>query len=151
MRSADRVTAVLLLAFSVAFAAGALKHYSWWGDEGPGPAFLPFWLGLLMAVLAALLLARSLRERERGEEWLPRGRGLRDLLAVLGATVAYVALLRFTGMVLGTALFLFVLVRFLGGHRWRVCVAVAGAAAGFNYLVFAHWLRVPLPEGPFGF
>ena len=48
MRSADRVTAVLLFALSVAFVAGALKYYSWWGSGG-GSAFPPFWLGLVMA------------------------------------------------------------------------------------------------------
>jgi hypothetical protein len=25
-------------------------------------------------------------------------------------------------------------------------VAIAAAAAGLNYLVFVHWLRVPFPE-----
>ena len=39
------------------------------------------------------------------------------------------------------------LLRYLGRHRWWVCAAVALGAAGFNWLVFAHWLHVPLPEG----
>jgi high-affinity Fe2+/Pb2+ permease len=147
VRNADRVTAVLLLAFSAAFAAGALKLYTWWGDDGPGPAFLPFWLGLVMAALALGLLAKSLRRKDRGEPWLPRGEGLRHTLVVLAASVAFVALLKVTGMILGTALFLAGLLRYLGRHRWWVCAAVAGGAAGFNWLVFAHWLRVPLPEG----
>lgn len=147
MRNADRVTAVLLLAFSVAFAAGALRAYSWWGDDGPGPAFLPFWLGLVMAVLGLALLAKNLRRKDRGEPWLPRGEGLRHTLVVLAASVAFAALLKVTGMILGTALFLAGLLRYLGRHRWWVCAAVAAGAAGFNWLVFAHWLRVPLPEG----
>lgn len=147
MRNADRVTAVLLLAFSAAFAAAALRLYKWWGDDGPGPAFLPFWLGLLMAALALALLARNLRRKDRGEPWLPRGEGLQHTLVVLAASVAFVALLQVTGMILGTALFLAGLLRYLGRHRWWVCAAVAAGAAGFNWLVFAHWLRVPLPEG----
>ena len=147
MRSADRITAVLLLAFSVAFSAGALKHYSWWGSGGPGSAFLPFWLGLVMALLALMMLTRSLKEKNAGEAWLPRGEGLRDMLVVLAVTVAFVALLNVTGMIIGTALYLLVLVRFLGRHRWWVTVAIAAAAAGFNWLVFVHWLRVPMPEG----
>ena len=147
MRSADRVTAVLLLAFSVAFAAGALKHYSWWGPGGPGSAFLPFWLGLVMALLAVMMLLKSLKEKNPGEAWLPRGEGLRHMLVVLGVTVVFVALLRVLGMVLGTALFLAFLMRYLGRHRWWVIAAVAVGAAGFNYLVFVHWLRVPFPEG----
>lgn len=147
MRSADRVTAALLLAFAVAFSAGALKQYSWWGPGGPGSAFMPFWLGLVMAFLAVMLLVRSLRNPWPGHDWLPRGEGLRDLLVVLGVTIAFVALLNVTGMVIGTALYLAVLIRYLGRHPWWMTLAVALAAAGFNWLVFVRWLRVPMPEG----
>jgi putative tricarboxylic transport membrane protein len=147
VRSADRVTAALLLAFAVAFSVGALKQYQWWGSGGPGPAFMPFWLGLVMALLALGMLLRSLKQKDPGAAWLPRGEGLRDMLVVLAATVAFIALLNVTGMVIGTALYLAFLVRYLGKHRWWVTLAVALAAAGFNWLVFVHWLRVPMPEG----
>jgi len=149
VRSADRVTAALLLAFAVAFSVGALKQYQWWGSGGPGPAFMPFWLGLVMALLALSMLLRSLKQKDPGAAWLPRGEGLRDMLVVLAATVAFIALLKVTGMIIGTALYLAFLVRFLGKHRWWVTLAVALAAAGFNWLVFVHWLRVPMPEGMF--
>jgi hypothetical protein len=149
VRSADRVTAALLLAFAVAFSVGALKQYQWWGSGGPGPAFMPFWLGLVMALLALMMLVRSLRQQHPGEAWLPRGEGLRDLLVVLAATVAYVALLNVTGMIVGTALYLAFLMRYLGKHRWWVTLAVALGAAGFNWVVFVHWLHVPMPEGMF--
>ena len=149
MRSADRVTAALLLAFAVAFSAGALKQYQWWGPGGPGPAFMPFWLGLVMACLAIMLLVRSIKQRDPGAIWLPRGEGLRDMLVVLGVTIVFVSLLNFLGMVIGTALYLAVLIWYLGKHRWWVTLAIAFAAAGFNWLVFVHWLRVPFPEGKF--
>ena len=147
MRSADRVTAVFLFALSVAFAAGALKYYKWWGSDGPGSAFLPFCLGVVMACLTLGLLIRSLKQQHPGDSWFPRGEGLRDMLVVLAATVAFVALLKITGMIIGTALYLAFLVRYLGRHRWWVTVAIALAAALFNWLVFVHWLRVPMPEG----
>jgi putative tricarboxylic transport membrane protein len=147
VRNADRVTAALLLAFAVAFSVGALKSYQWWGSGGPGPAFVPFWLGLVMGFLALGFLIRSLKQKDPGEAWLPRGEGLRDLLVVLAATVAYVALLNVTGMIIGTALYLAVLIRYLGRHPWWMTLAVALGAAAFNWLVFVHWLRVPMPEG----
>jgi putative tricarboxylic transport membrane protein len=146
VRAADRITAVFLLALSVAFSAGAIKYYSWWGPGGPGSAFLPFCLGIVMAVLALMMLLRSLREKNPGPSWLPHGAGLRDMLVVLGATVVFVALLKVIGMVLATALYLAALIGYLGRHRWWVTLAVALAAAGFNWLVFVHWLRVPFPE-----
>jgi hypothetical protein len=147
VRSADRVTAALLLAFSIAFSIAALKQYHWWGADGPGPAFMPFWMGLVTGCLALGMLIRSLKQQDPGQAWLPRGEGLRDLLVVLGATVAYVALLNVTGMVIGTAVYLAFLVWYLGTHRWWVTLGVALGAAGFNWLVFVHWLRVPMPEG----
>ena len=147
MLRADRVTASLLLASAVAFSAGALKYYPYWGEGGPGSGFLPFWLGVVMAALAVLLLVR----KPIGEsvDWLPHGEGRKRVLVVIAATAAFIAALKIIGMVLGTALYLIVLMRFLGRHRWPLSLAVAAAAAGINYLVFAHWLRVPFPEGMF--
>jgi hypothetical protein len=146
VRSADRVTAVFLLLLSAAFAAGALKYYKWWGSDGPGSAFLPFCLGVTMAALALGLLLRSWKQQHPGDAWLARGEGLRDMLVVLGATVLFVVLLKSIGMVIATALYLAGLIGYLGRHRWWVTLAVAVAAAGFNWLVFVRWLRVPFPE-----
>ena len=146
MRTADRITAALLLAFSAAFAAGALKYYTWWGDSGPGSAFLPFWLSLVMGALA---LGLVLRAPVAGSEWLPGRAGAQRVLAVLGVTVAFVVLMQVIGMIVGIALFLAVLMRYLERQPWWLTVAVSLAAAGVNWLVFEHWLRVPLPQGVF--
>ena len=151
MRGADRITGAVLLVLSVAFAAGALRSYAYWSPSGPGPAFLPFWLGVAMAVLATLLLLSAWRRPDRGDPWLPQGAGLRRLALVLGTSVALVALLDTLGMVIGTALFLVVLLRGLDRVSWPVSVAVALATAAFTFLVFTWWLKVPLPVGVLGF
>jgi len=142
---------VALLALAVAFSAGALTHYSYWGPNGPGPAFLPFWLGVVMAGLAALLLSGAVRSRDPGAQWLPRGESLKRLALVLSATIGLVALLNVVGMILGTALFLIVLMRFLDRNPWPLTLAVAVATAGVNFLVFTYWLRVPMPVSVLGF
>jgi len=146
LRNADRVTAVVLFVISVAFAAGALKYYSWWTPGGPGSAFLPFWLGLAMAGLSGFQFFKSFKTAPPAD-WWPRGEGLRSMLVVLAATIVFVALLKILGMVIGTALYLAFLVWYLGRHRWWVVLGVAAGAAFFNWLVFVRWLRVPFPEG----
>ena len=151
MRRADRITGAALLALAVAFAVGALRNYAYWGENGPGPAFLPFWLGLVMALLASALLVGALRSSDPGESWLPSGDGLRRLALVMGATVALVALLDVLGMVVATLLFMTALMRGLDRHPWPLTLAVAASVAGFNFLVFSFWLKVPMPVGWFGF
>lgn len=150
MRQADRIAGALLLVFAVAFSAGALKYYTYWGSGGPGSAFLPFWLGVIMSLLAGLLLAGALRARDPGVAWLPRGKGLRRIGVVLGATIVFVALLKVVGMILGTALFLIFLLRALDRKPWPLTLSVAAATAALNYLVFTYWLRVPFPASVFG-
>jgi hypothetical protein len=144
---ADRITAALLLAFAVAFSAGAFKYYPYWGEGGPGSAFMPFWLGLVMAGLALLMLLRRPRAADADVDWVPRGEGRKRVLVVIAATAVFIFGLKLLGMVAGTALYLAFLVRYLGRHAWWVTILVAAAAAGFNWLVFAHWLHVPFPEG----
>jgi hypothetical protein len=151
VRRADRIGAILLLLFGVWFAAVALRNYTYWGATGPGSGFFPFWLGLVMAVLAALLLVRAVREAEPGPDWAPRGRGLGRFLGVLGGSVAFVALMPWVGMALGTVLFLIGILRFLEGHSWAATISVALATAVTNWAVFTWWLRVPFPTGVLGF
>jgi putative tricarboxylic transport membrane protein len=151
MRRADTIAGAALLALAVGFSVGALKHYAYWGANGPGPAFLPFWLGAVMGVLAVTLLVGALRTREPGAPWLPSGVGRKRLLVVLGATVALVALLNVLGMVIGSFVFLLGLMRFLDRTPWLTAVAVAAAVAAANYLVFTRWLKVPMPVSVLGF
>jgi len=150
MRHADRIAGAALLAFAVAFSAGALKYYTYSGPGGPGSAFLPFWLGVVMAALAGMLLLGALRSPYPGDDWLPQGDGRKRLVVVLGVTTAFVALLNVVGMILGTALFLVVLMRVLDRTAWPLTLSVAVATATLNYLVFTYWLRVPFPVSVFG-
>jgi len=55
---ADRITAAVLLAFSLAFAAGGLKYYRTGARAARARGFLPAWLARVMAALAALMLLR---------------------------------------------------------------------------------------------
>jgi hypothetical protein len=151
VRRADRVGAVLLLLFGAWFGAVALQHYTYWGATGPGSGFFPFWLGLAMVVLAALLLIRAVGEAGPGPAWAPRGRGLVRFLGVLGGSVAFVVVLPWLGMALTTVLFLIGILKALEGHSWPVTVGIAVATAAVNWAVFAWWLRVPFPTGVLGF
>jgi hypothetical protein len=151
VRRADRVGAVLLLLFGVWFAAVAAQNYTYWSATGPGSGFFPFWLGLVMAALAALLLVRAVRETEPGPTWAPRGRGAVRFLGILGGSVVFVVLMPWLGMAVTTVLFLVGILRLLERHSWPAAVGIAVATAAANWAVFTWWLRVPFPPGVLGF
>jgi hypothetical protein len=151
VRTADRVAAVLLLAFGAGYAATALRSYTYWGAHGPGSGFFPFWLGLALAVLAVLFLINALRQSDPGPAWLPRGYGLVRVIVVIVASALFVALLPMLGMTLATALFLLGILRLLEGHTWTIALGVSVATALGNWAIFAWWLQVPLPTGVLGF
>ena len=151
MVKADRITAAALLAFSLAFAAGGLKYYPYWGEGGPGSGFLPAWLGGVMAALAALMLLRRPRAADAQLDWVPHGEGARRVLVLLAASVAYVAAVKFIGMIAASALYLAFVMRYFERHAWRLTAVVVLAVAVANWLVFVHWLKVPFPVSPLGF
>jgi len=145
---ADRITAAVLLAFSLAFAAGGLKYYPYWSDTGPGSGFLPAWLGGVMAALALLMLLR--RPRATEGEWLPRGEGARRVIVLIAASILYVALLTPLGMIVASALYLAFVMRYFERHAWWLTALVVFLACAGNWLVFVHWLKVPFPVSPLG-
>jgi hypothetical protein len=151
VRLADRIAAVLLLAFGIGYAATAMRSYTYWGTHGPGSGFFPFWLGVALVILATLFLIGAIRQSELGSSWLPHGYGLVRLVSVIGAVALFVVLLPVLGMTLATGLFLFGLLRFLEGHTWTMALGVAVATSIGNWAIFSRWLQVPFPVGVLGF
>jgi putative tricarboxylic transport membrane protein len=151
VRLADRIAAVLLLAFGAGYALTAVRSYTYWGAHGPGSGFFPFWLGVALAVLATLFLVGAVRQSHPGAAWLPDRRGAVRLGVVVGASALFIVLVPLLGMTLVTALFLLGLLRFLEGHTWLVALGVAVVTAAGNWAIFAWWLSVPFPTGILGF
>jgi len=137
--------AVLLVAGAVVvWQAGQLPFGT---VRRPGEGFFPWWLGVVLAGLAvaALVDAALGRRREGGEAGGRVGR-VGALLLALGA---YALALEPLGYPICT--FLLVLCTVPPRDRSTILpsLAFALATAGGSYLVFAVWLSVPLPAGPF--
>jgi hypothetical protein len=109
------------------------------------------WLGVVLAVLSALMLVSAVRRPDPGPAWLPTGHGAARFVVVVLVTAVFIALLPVLGMVLGTAIFLAVLLKLVEGHSWRATLGVAVGAAVANWALFVAWLKVPFPVGVLGF
>lgn len=152
MKRGWQVASAALLAIFAFFAFESIQ-LSLRDALGPGPGFFPFWLGVLGAVLAVVLLVQlHLNQVDLGSEALEFDRtGVRSVMLVLvGLTVA-TALLDVIGFRLSMLLLIACLLIILGA-RSRVAIAVCAFAGSFGvFHVFIDLLKVPLSVGIFGF
>jgi putative tricarboxylic transport membrane protein len=153
MRRYYQAAGVLALALAVYVMVESRTTLNYYTEYGPGPGFLPFWCGVLLAGFsAAWLFQVSLRPVEVPPEgFVPPRAGLVRVVSVIGALLAFALLMGVIGFLLAMLLFLWFLLLRIGGrkHLTSLLLALAGSTA-FTYL-FRNRLDVPLPLSAFDF
>jgi hypothetical protein len=147
MRIADLIGAavVLILGLAVIFFSWQMEYYS---EFGPGPGFLPLWVGICITGCAVVLFFNILKKHGKaGAFFKLRTKEGFKLLAIIIATFL---LLPFLGFSIGFGLFAGITMRAMGRHGWITCgLTTLGIALGIR-LVFGYWLMIPLPTGIVG-
>ena len=146
MKSWQRVAGIVLL-----IVAGVVIQQSVWVlrlfDHGqPGSGFMPFGLGVILAVLAALIILTNLGSDEKPVPfWQPKA-WLRPLLSLV-IMAAYVIAFDDLGAV--TSVVILVTAWLLLLEKKPVWVAaLTGVATGLVvYVVFERLLMTPFPRG----
>ncbi|MBI4536698.1 MAG: tripartite tricarboxylate transporter TctB family protein [candidate division NC10 bacterium] len=151
MRRADQITAIVLFVGSLVLMRESRKLPPS-GTFGPGPEFLPFWLGILMAALAVTLFLQARRRAPAAEARVfPRLRALLPIGATLAGLAAYISLVEILGFLLATGLLTAFLLGVVERERWAVTLVVAVANSVILQTVFRTLLGVSLPKGFLGF
>lgn len=142
----DFWSGLMFVATGLGFAAGATS-YSFGSSARPGPGYFPFGLGILLALLGASVLFKSLSvETEGGDPigaipWKPLG------LITLAVVLFGVALPRL-GMII--SLPLLILVASLAGDEFRlkeVVINIVVLTIG-SWLIFIKGLSLVIPLWP---
>ena len=150
MRRGRIIACVCLAAIFLAALVTSLG-YSLIDALGPGPGFFPFWLSLIGAVLTALTLIETLRDRSLvGGDILPGRQAVLQGAVVLVALAAAAVLFEPLGFRL-TMLFFIAGLLFALGARSPSAILLTSMAGSFGvFHVFLYWLKVPLPVGALG-
>jgi hypothetical protein len=111
-----------------------------------GPGYFPFWLGVLMAMIGAMVLQGSIRshaEPQTMERW-----ALRPLFIILASVVVFGLLLDTLGLVL--SLIVLVVGSSLASHEftWRATLINAVVLVVFSLVVFVYALSLQFPVWP---
>jgi putative tricarboxylic transport membrane protein len=137
------------LGLYMTIAAARLSYIS---EDGPGPGFLPFWLGIAICTLAVCLvvvnqLRPTLKARDHRHNWSAESRALSGWLALMVA-ILLLASLGFTiSLVLLSLFFIWFMER---RSLWVAVIVALGLGIGFH-LIFVVALGLSLPQSPLGF
>ena len=142
----DATSALVLLALSVFICFGSLSTLAYGNYHRPGPAFLPFWTGVLIGLMSLGLLVKSI--------WLNGGPGgkffqgsFRKPLFALLALIAYSLLLLIVGHFICNFLLMTFMILLIEKKKWYMALGSGLITALAFYVVFNIWLQVPLPRG----
>lgn len=142
----DFWSGVMFVAIGVGFAWGALT-YSFGTSARPGPAYFPFGLGVLLAVLGGIVLFKALTiETEGGDPIGPWA--WKPLIVILGAVALFGVLLPRLGMV--ATLPVLVVVSAYAGDEFHIGEALINAVVltAFSWLIFIKGLGLTIPLWP---
>ncbi|MGH2615438.1 MAG: tripartite tricarboxylate transporter TctB family protein [Thermomicrobiales bacterium] len=162
MRVADSIAA-LCVALIGATTIALARRMPYEAEYGPGSGFLPFWLGVVLLILAVFLLRDARIERPHGDgatdaeadppaafaQFAPGA--FTPWLIFLVSTVAVSFLFERLGFALSVGLFMLVTMRWVARLSWPSTIAFALVTPVVLYLGFVRILMVPLPLRPAGF
>jgi putative tricarboxylic transport membrane protein len=152
MRTADLVTAAVLMLLGGIIVYDTTRLGIGWGAEGPQSGFFPFWLAALLTLLAAAIFLQSFFRRS-DKPFVSRER-LLPVLKVALPLAAFIVLtdppgpLSGLGLYVAAALYLGFYMRWVGRHDWRAVVALSITIPLITFLIFETWFLVPMPKGP---
>ncbi len=143
----DFWSGLMFFAIGGGFAWGALD-YALGSSARPGPGYFPLGLGAVLAVLGAVLMAKSLLiESAHGAIGAWR---LRPLFWIVASLVVFAWALPKLGLVISLPVLVLMSARAGDDFRWGGTLAVAAGLTVLSWLVFVVGLSLPIPVGPIG-
>jgi hypothetical protein len=142
----DFWSGLMFVCIGIAFAWGA-TNYSFGSSAKPGPGFFPFGLAMLMALLGALVLFKSLTlETEGGDPIGPVA--WKPLITILASVLVFGYALPRLGLML--SLPLLVLISSLAGEEfgWKGVLANCLVLTAGAWAIFVFGLKLALPLWP---
>ena len=142
----DFFSGLMFIAVGVVFAIGA-TNYSMDSSAKPGAGYFPLILSVLMAILGAIVLFKSLTIETEGGD--PIGAiAWRPLIVIVAAIAVFGATINSLGLILAVPLL--ILISSLAGDefKWQGVVINSVVLTLFSWLIFVYGLKLTIPLWP---
>ena len=142
----DFVSGLMFIVVGVVFAVGA-TNYSMGTSAKPGAGYFPLILSVLMAILGAVVLFKSLTIETEGGD--PIGRiAWRPLIVIVVAIAVFGATINWLGLILAVPIL--ILISSLAGDefKWLGVVINSVVLTLFSWLIFVVGLKLTIPLWP---
>jgi len=142
----DFWSGLMFIGVGLAFAWGA-TNYSFGNSARPGPGYFPFGLGIILAILGALVTFKALTvEAEGGDKigefaWKP-------LLTILASIALFGVLLPWLGMVIALPILVFTSAWAGDEFHWRDALINSVILTVGSWLIFIKGLSLTIPLWP---
>ncbi|MEJ6001911.1 tripartite tricarboxylate transporter TctB family protein [Paucibacter soli] len=142
----DFWSGLMFVLVGIAFAWGS-SEYSFGSSARPGPGYFPFGLGVLLALLGALVLFKSLTIESAGGD--PIGSiAWKPLLLIVGAIVMFGLALPRLGLVLTLPLLIFISALAGDEFHWKDALLNSVILTLGSWVVFIWGLKLVIPVWP---
>ena len=152
MRKADRIFGVIGLLLAL-WAYLESRKFDYMTEFTPGPGFMPFWVGVVLAVLSCYLLLDTFKRKPSdsdNKKILPE----KHALIRVGAIMLMLFIVRFAmnslGFPITIALFAAAVLYFLERYSVIKSVGFGIAYSAVTWFVFQYILTMGLPKGFLG-
>lgn len=142
----DFWSGLMFLVIGIGFAWGA-TNYSFGNSARPGPGYFPFGLGILLALLGAMVLFKALTiETEDGEKvgsfaWKP-------LIVILVSVGIFGAILPRLGLLISLPLLVAISSWASDEFSWKATAINAVVLTAMSWVIFVKGLSLTIPVLP---
>ncbi|WP_428420071.1 tripartite tricarboxylate transporter TctB family protein [Methylibium sp.] len=142
----DFVSGVMFVAIGAGFAIGATT-YSFGTSAKPGPGYFPLLLGVILALLGALVLFKALTIESDGGD--PIGAiAWKPLLYIVGTVALFGWALPHLGMFIALPILVVVAARAGDEFHWGEALVNAALLTVGSWVIFIYGLNLTIPLRP---
>lgn len=148
----DQISSIFLLFFAGIIFIASLEE-SFGSFSGPGPAFVPSLVALLLGIFSLVnLIVGSIGKGKEKEDPIFNFSQInwKNLIKTLGAVLAFPLLLGVLGFNLVVFGFMFFLSKAIEPRRWLIAISFALITTLVVYFLFVYWLKYYVEKGILG-